>query len=110
MKIIINLILNTISVAISAYLVPGVSIDTWFSALTVSVVLGLINTLIKPIITILTLPITILTLGFFYIIINVAIIYVVDYLIQGFTIAGFIPAIIFSFVLSIVSWFIGKFK
>lgn len=110
MKIIINLILNTLSVALAAYLVPGVSVDNWLTALYVSIIFGILNTIIKPILVLVTLPITIMTLGLFYLVVNVIIIYLVSYLVPGFVVVGFLPALLFGFVLSIVSWFLGKLK
>jgi putative membrane protein len=110
MSLIINLIINTGAVALAAYLVPGVSVDTWLTALIVSIVFGILNTILKPILVVLTLPITIITLGIFYLVLNVFIVYLVDYIVPGFTVTGFIPALLFSLALSLVSWFLNKLK
>ena len=73
MKIIKHLIISALAIAISAYLVPGVGV-TLVGAIVLAIVLGIINTFIKPILVILTIPITILTLGLFLLVINVVII------------------------------------
>lgn len=104
MGFLVKLLINTLAVIISAYLIPGVTVDGILSAIIVAVVLGLLNTFVKPILVILTLPITILTLGLFYLVLNVIIIYITDYFIGGFSVAGFVPALLFSIVLTIVGW------
>ena len=102
MKLIIRLIINALAVMFGAYLLPGIAVDSFFSAVLVAAVLGFLNTFIKPILVFLTIPITIVTLGIFYLIINVGIIKLAGILIPGFVVIGFWPALIFSFFLSIV--------
>ena len=104
MGFIIKLLLNTLAVVIGAYLISGVFVDSIVTAVIVALVLGILNTLVKPILFVLTLPITILTLGLFYLVLNVIIIYIADYFIGGFRVDGFVPALLFSFVLALVGW------
>lgn len=105
MQIIINLLINGLAVLISAYLLPGVKVDSYFTAIVVAVVLGLVNTVLKPILILFTLPITILTLGLFTFIINALMILLVSSLVSGFSVRGFWWALIFSLVLSLVNSF-----
>ncbi|HEX8966152.1 MAG TPA: phage holin family protein [Patescibacteria group bacterium] len=110
MQIIINLLLSTVAVIISAYVLPGVKVDSFLTAVVVAVVLGIINAVIKPILIVVTLPINIITLGLFTFIINGIIILLVSAFVPGFKVQGFLWAILFSIVLSIVSWFISSLK
>ena len=107
MSWIIKIVLSALAVLISAYVIPGVSVKSFWTAILVAVVLALLNAFVKPILTILTIPITIVTLGLFLLVINVIIIYIADYLIAGFTVEGFIPALLFSLVLSVVGWLLS---
>jgi len=103
MKLFVRLLVNALAVAITAYILPNVSIDSFFTALVVAVVLAVINTFIKPIIGFLTLPINLITLGLFSFIVNGVFIWYASQLINGFTVGGFLWAVIFSIVLSLIS-------
>lgn len=107
MKVLIKLLLQSLAVLVAANLVPGVTVDSFITAAIVAVVLGILNTFIKPVLTILTLPITIFTLGLFALVINVLMVYFTDYLITGFSVSGFISALLFSLALSLVSAFLN---
>lgn len=98
-----RLILNTIAVLVAAYLVPGVHLSGLFAAFIVVIVLGLLNTLLKPILLLLTLPINFLTLGLFTWVINAALILLASALVPGFSVDSFVPALLFSLVLSLVN-------
>lgn len=103
MKFIIKLIISAIAIIILAKLLPGVSLNPpYTTALIVAVVLVLLNTLVKPLLIILTLPITIMTLGLFLLIINALIILLADKLIDGFAVSSIWTAILFSILLSIL--------
>ncbi|RIV42931.1 phage holin family protein [Flagellimonas pelagia] len=102
MKLIIRLLLNALAVVILSYVLPGVGVDSMVTAIIVAVVLSLLNFLVKPILVILTLPITILTLGLFLLVINAIIILFAAKLIDGFQVVNFWWAIIFSLLLSIL--------
>lgn len=101
MKIIIRLLVTSVLVMIISHLMKGVIVDQFTSALTVAVVLALLNLFVKPILVILTLPVTILTLGFFYLVINAAMILVCDHFIDGFKVSTFWTAMLFSIILSL---------
>ena len=110
MKILLDLLVRTLAVLITAYLIPGVVIDNLITAVTAVIVLGLLNILIKPVIIILTLPVNILTLGLFTFIINALIVVLASWLINGFTINSFWSGMLFSIVLSLVNWFLNSLK
>lgn len=108
MSIILNLLLSGFAVFVSAYLIPGVDVDTFVTAVIVAVVLGVLNAFLKPILILLTLPITILTLGLFTFVINLGLIYLTDALVSGFTIDGLLSAVLFSLVLTVINGFLGQ--
>ena len=105
MNFIIQLIISTLAVLISAYLLPGVDIvdNNFFTALMVAAVLSFLNAIVKPIMVVLTIPITIVTLGFFLLAINAFMILLTAHLVDGFRVDGFWWALLFSFILSIVT-------
>ena len=108
MGILMNLLISGLAVFISAYILPGVHVDGFVTALVAAVVLGIANILVKPILLILTLPITIITLGLFYFVINALIILLVAKIVPGFKVDGFWWALIFALVLSIVGSFLNS--
>lgn len=110
MPMLIQWFLSALAIMVSAYLLPGVDITGFFPALVASMVIGLINTFIKPALIILTLPINILTLGLFTLIINALLIMLASALVPGFQVANFGWAILFSIVLFFVNWALGLKK
>jgi putative membrane protein len=113
MKFILNWLVSTLAIIITTYLINGfwvgaVAVDSLWAALIASLVLGIVNTLIKPIILVLTLPITLFTLGLFALVINALMVLLVSWFVPGFAIAGFGVALIFSIVLSLISWALHK--
>lgn len=98
-----KLLINTVAALVAAYLLSGVHINSVTTALLVAVVLALLNTFIKPILVILTIPITVLTLGLFLLVINVLIIKWTASLVDGFTVDNWLWALLFGLVVSIVS-------
>lgn len=102
MNLIIRLLLNALAVFILAYVLNGVSVDGYMGAIIVAIVLSILNLLVKPVLVILTLPVTILTLGLFLLVINALIILLADKLIDGFNVSSFWTAILFSILLSIL--------
>jgi putative membrane protein len=100
MKLILRILLSAIAVIILSHLLPNVSVDSFMTAVIVAIVLSLLNLLVKPILVILTLPVTILTLGLFLLIINAIIILLADKLIDGFAVGNIWWALIFSLLLS----------
>ncbi len=108
MNILIQLILSAIAVGIAAYIVPGVDISGWMSAVVVAVVLALINIFIKPVLNILTLPINILTLGLFSLVISALLVMFAGSIVPGFVVTGFLPALVFAIVLSLITIVFGS--
>lgn len=98
---------SALAVIISAYLIPGVEVADFLTAIIVAVVLALVNFFVKPILVIITIPVTILTLGFFLLAINAFMILMVDSFVDGFTVNGFWWALLYSLVLSIISSIFG---
>ena len=96
-------IATAVAVLLAAYILSGVHIDSTVTALIVAVVLGLLNSFIKPILIILTIPITIVTLGLFLLVINIIIVKLAAGLVTGFTVDGWFSALLFSFIVSVVS-------
>ena len=101
MKILIKLLLTAVIVLVLAHFLPGVGVAGLEAALIVAVVLALLNAVVKPILIILTIPITILTLGLFLLVINACIVLLADKFIDGFAVNGFWTALWFSILLSI---------
>jgi len=106
--LLVNLIVSALAVIISAYILPGVKVDGFLTAIVVAVILGAVNMFIRPILLLLTLPLNILTLGLFTFVINAFLILLVSSLVPGFKVSGFLWALIFSLVLSIVSAFLNS--
>ena len=99
---------TAVSLIVTAFIVPGLDIVSFSSAIIGAGVLGLVNAIVKPILIIFTLPLTILTLGLFLLVINAIALSLVGYLTPGFTVAGFFPALLGSIVLTIVSGLINQ--
>ncbi len=103
MNFLIRILITALVAFGLAYLLEGVHMDQFTTALLLALVLAVLNAIVKPILVILTLPITILTLGLFLLAINAAIILIGDYFLDGFKVDGFWWALLFSILLSIVS-------
>ena len=108
MNLIIKLLISTIVVFVLSYFLPGVHVTSLTGALMVAVVLGLLNTFLKPILVLLTIPVTFFTLGLFLLVINAIIILFCDYFIAEFYVDGFINALMFSVLLSIIQSILNK--
>ena len=106
MNQIIRLLLNAVAVFVLAHILNGVSVDSYITAIIVALVLAVLNLLVKPILVLLTLPATILTLGLFLFVINGLIILLADKFIDGFAVSSIWTAILFSVLLSILQWFL----
>jgi putative membrane protein len=103
MKLLLRLLVTALAAMVTAYLLPGVRLKDFVTALILAVVLSLLNLLVKPILIIFTLPVTIITLGLFLLVINAIIILLASKLVDGFKVDGFWWALLFSLVLTIVS-------
>ena len=107
MKLLIGWLLNALALLAVAYLVPHIHVSSFMSALIAAVVIGLANMLIKPILLILTLPVTILTLGLFIFVINGILFWVAGYFLQGFDVKTITAGIIGAIAYSIISWILS---
>lgn len=107
MKILINWVISAMVIVVVAYIVPGVHVSGFISALAVALVLGIINAFLKPALVVLTLPINILSLGLFTFVLNALLILLVGKIVPGFIIDGFLWALVFGIVLSITNTFLG---
>lgn len=102
MKTILRVLLSALAVVLLSKLLPGVSVEDYILAVIVAAVIALLRLIVKPILVILTLPITIITLGLFLLVINAFIIMMADYFIPGFAVKSIWWAILFSLLLSIL--------
>jgi putative membrane protein len=93
----------------AAYIVPGVTVSSWTALAAGALVLGFVNAVVRPVMTVLTLPITVLTLGLFYLVVNAAAFGLAAAIVPGFSVASFWAALLGALVVSLVSWFIGSF-
>jgi putative membrane protein len=108
MQVLINLFLSGLAILISAYVIPGVIVSNFFVAVVVAVVLSIVNMFIRPIITLLTLPLNILTLGLFSFVITALMILLVSKIVPGFEVPGFWSAVLFGIVLTLVNGLLFK--
>jgi putative membrane protein len=104
MQLLINWLVSALAILVAAYILPGVTVAGFASALIIAFVLGILNVFIKPVLVILTLPINIITLGLFTFIINAFLIWVASRIVPGFTVSSFWSALLFGIVLSIVMY------
>lgn len=103
MKLLFQWIIATVAIIIAAYIVPGTSV-TLPGAIIAAVVLGALNLFIRPILLILTFPITVVTLGFFSLVINALLVMLASLIVPGFDVTGFWTALFFALVLAVVNW------
>ena len=109
MRLLLIWIVNTVTLFVLPRLPDTVQVDSFTTALTAALVLGLVNTLIRPILLVLTLPITFLTLGLFIFVINGLMFWVVADIVPGFQVMSFSAAIVAAFVYSVISWLLTAF-
>ena len=110
MKTLIHFIVSALAILITAYILPGVQVDGIFAALVLAVVLGVINTILRPVLIFFTLPLTIITLGLFAFVINGLLILLASYIVPGFAVESFWYALLFGIVLAIVSYVLQMFE
>jgi putative membrane protein len=108
MRTLIRWLLHALAVIGTAYFVPGVVITGFVPALLVGLVLGIFNIIVRPILILLTLPITIITLGLFILIINCVMVMLMSALVPGFAVSGLWPAFLFGIVMAIFNFIIDK--
>jgi len=104
MRLLLLWILNAIALLAVTYLLPSIQISGFGTALLAALVLGFINTLVRPILAILTLPITVLTLGIFYLVLNGLLFWLASALLPGFQVEGFVPAMIGAILYGVITW------
>ena len=108
MRFLIHLVVVAVALWVAAYLVPGIGFRSTTTLLLAALVLGLVNALVRPVLFILTLPITVLTLGLFYLVVNGLAFALTAALVPGFTVTSFTSAILGALVVSLVSWVLGS--
>jgi len=106
---IVRWVVNALAVMLAAYLVPGVSVRDFWSALIAAIVIGLVNAIVRPLAIILTLPINIITLGLFTLVINALMFWLASSIVPGFKVDGFWPAFGGALVFWAVSWLSNAF-
>jgi putative membrane protein len=112
--LLIRWLVNAAALMLVAYLYPGVSVASFGAALVAALVLGLVNAIVRPILVILTLPVTLLTLGLFIFVINALLFWFVAEVVQGFHVAGFgsalLGSILYSVITLVTSWIFFRRK
>jgi putative membrane protein len=107
-RMLIGWLLNAIALLAVAYLLPSIHVASFGAALIAALVLGLVNTLIRPVLVVLTLPVTLLTLGLFLLVINGLLFWLVGNLLDGFSVGGFWPGVFGALLYSLISWLLGS--
>jgi len=102
-RFIIKTITTAVAILFAAYLLSGIYVDNAITAILVALVMGLLNSFIRPLLIVLTIPITIFTFGLFLLFINVLIIKWTSQIVPGFRVSNWVSALIFSFIVSIVA-------
>lgn len=98
-----RILVNVLAILLVAYIIPGITVDGFVTALIVAFVLGVINVTVKPVLFVLTLPITILTLGLFAFVLNALFLWFVASFVEGFAVDSFLAALLGSVVISVVT-------
>jgi putative membrane protein len=107
MRFLLRVILNGVAVFLAAQLIPGIGVSGFGAALVAGLVLGLINAIIRPVLILLTLPATLLSLGLFIFVVNAICLGLAAWLVPGFTISGFWAALFGAIVISVISWLLS---
>ena len=110
MKFLIHWLVIALALWVTAAILPGVGFASTTALAIAAIVLGLVNALVRPVLTILTLPITILTLGLFYLLVNGFAFFLASKIVPGFEVAGYWWAVLGAFIVGVISWFIGAFE
>jgi putative membrane protein len=109
MGLLLRTLINTGALLLAAHVVPGVQVTSFLVALAAGLVLGLINAVIRPILVLLTLPFTLLTLGLFLFVLNALCLWLTSAVVPGFTVHGFWAAFLTALIVSAVSWALTAF-
>jgi putative membrane protein len=105
----VRVLVNAATIALGAALIPGIRLDGATPALLAGVVLGLINALVRPALVVLTFPLTLLTLGLFLLVLNGLCLAATAWMVPGFDVDGFLPAVLGALLISVVSWVLTAF-
>lgn len=108
MRFILKILITTVNAFLLAHILPGIKIDNFFDAIVVAIVLAILDAFVKPLLILLTLPATILTLGLFLFVINAFIIIIAGHFVEGFHVQSFWYALLFSVLLSFLNSFVHK--
>lgn len=101
---IVRLLINAVGLWIAAAIVPGITFDGAWTLLFAALLVGVVNALVRPVVILLTLPLTIVTLGLFLLVVNAAMFGLVAWLLPGFAVSGFFAALLGWLIVSVVSW------
>jgi putative membrane protein len=107
MRLLLAWLINAFALVAVAYLMPGISVASFTTALVAALVLGLINAVVRPVLVLLTLPVTIITLGLFIFVLNGLLFWFVGSFIQGFVVQGFWSGVFGAIVFSLISWLLS---
>ena len=108
MQFIIQLLLSALAVILAAYILPGIHVKSFLNAIIFALILSLLNIFVEPIMVLLTFPITIITMGLFLFVINALIVMLAGAIVPGFKVDGFWWALLFSIILSIVTYILER--
>ena len=106
-QLLIVWLINAVALIAVAYLIPGISVASFTTALVAALVLGLINAVVRPVLVLLTLPVTLITLGLFIFVLNGLLFWFVGSFIQGFVVTGFWPGVFGAIAFSLISWLLS---
>jgi len=108
MRLLFVWLINAIALLAVPYVVPSIRVSSFTAALVAAVILGLVNAVLRPVLVILTLPVTVLTLGLFILVINGLLFWLVGSFVAGFHVGGFWPGVIGAIIYSLVSWLLSS--
>jgi putative membrane protein len=104
----LNLIFMSLAVFAGAHLIPGIFVKDFLTSIVVALVIALLNIVVKPVLILLTIPVTMITLGLFLLVINAVVVIIADKLVPGFDVDGFWRALLFSIFLSLTQWLFNR--
>ena len=104
MRLLLTWLINALALFALPFLISSVTVTNFLSAIVAALVLGLVNTLIRPVLVLLTLPVTVISLGLFILVINALLFWAVTHFVDGIAVSGFVSAFIASIVYSVISW------
>ncbi len=109
MGFLLRVLVNALAIYFAAAVVPGLELNGWLAALGAGLVLGLVNAVVRPVLLVLTLPLTLVTLGLFLFVLNALCLWLTSALVKGFEVHGFWPAVFGALIVSVVSWLLTAF-